>query len=66
MSEPTDDFPGLDGLGMAAEQVAAVRALDALTDEQRQEVLYFYCHACARKMYRAPEDKNGCTCWRDD
>lgn len=54
-------------VGMTAEQAAAVKALDVLTDEQRSEVFYFYCtQGCGRKQYREPADKNGCTCWRDD
>jgi DNA-directed RNA polymerase specialized sigma24 family protein len=56
----------LSGIGMAAEQLAAVRALDALTDEQRSEVFYFYCQGCGRKQYREPADKNGCTCMKDE
>ena len=53
-------------VGMTAEQATAVRALDALTDEQRSEVFYFYCTYCGRKQYRELADKNGCTCMRDD
>lgn len=53
-------------VGMSDAQMAAVIALDALTDEQRAEVFYFYCPDCGRKQYREPADKNGCTCMRDD
>jgi hypothetical protein len=53
-------------VGMTTEQAAAVRALDALTDEQRSEVFYFYCQGCGRKQYREPADKGGCTCMRDE
>ena len=51
---------------MTVEQLAAMRALDELTDEQRQEVFYFYCQHCGRKTYREPADKHGCRCWDDE
>lgn len=62
VGETMDD---LSSTGMTAEQLAAVRALDALTDEQRQEVFYFYCQGCGRKQFREPADARGCTCKED-
>ena len=53
-------------VGMTAEQAVAVRALDALTDEQRSEVFYFYCPGCGRKQFRERADAHGCTCMRDE
>jgi len=56
----------LSSTGMTAEQLAAVRALDVLTDEQRSDVFYFYCQGCGRKQYREPADKFGCTCIKEE
>ena len=53
-------------VGMTAEQATALRALDALTDEQRSEVFYFYCQGCGRRQYRELADKHGCTCMNDE
>ena len=52
--------------GLTPEQVAAAKALDALTDEQRSEVFYFYCFGCGRKQYRDPSDRHGCACTNDE
>lgn len=56
----------ISNVGLTAEQLTAVHALDVLTDEQRSEVFYFYCQGCGRPQYQEPEDKNGCYCMRDD
>lgn len=56
----------LDGIGLTPEQLAAANALDALTDEQRCEVFYFYCVYCGRKQYRERKDMHGCACMKDE
>jgi hypothetical protein len=63
--EPMEDDLAT-SVGMTAEQATAVRTLDVLTDEQRSEVFYFYCHGCGRKQYREPADAFGCTCLKDE